>query len=204
MLGGERARTLGILSLFLMPLLTLWKKGKEDPVDITVTDLEKCFDSLWAQECINTLYEYGIKNDKLVLLYKETKNALIALKIASGLTKRESIRNIPMQGSVFGSLVCTAVMDKLAKIFYKDESLLYKYKGEVEVPVIGMVDDVLCVAKCSNTAVTTISTINSFMELNKLKLAANKCGKIHIGKKYMQCPVTRVHGEILENAKTEK
>ena len=183
MLGGERARTLGILSLFLMPLLTLWKKGKEDPVDITVTDLEKCFDSLWAQECINTLYEYGIKNDKLVLLYKETKNALIALKIASGLTKRESIRNIPMQGSVFGSLVCTAVMDKLAKIFYKDESLWYKYKGEVEVPV----DDVLCVAKCSNNAITTTSTINSFMELNKLKLSANKCGKIYIGK--IKCSV---------------
>ena len=74
----------------------------------------------------------------------------------------------------------------------------------MDVPVLGMVDDVLCVAKCSNTAVTTTSTINSFMELNKLKLAANKCGKIHIGKKYMKCPVTRVHGEILENSKTEK
>ena len=131
-------------------------------------------------------------------MYEETKNALIAIKTASGLTKRESIRNIIMQGSAFRSLICTAVMDKLAKIFYKDESLLYKYKGEVEVPVLGMVDDVLCVAKCSNTAVTTTSTINSFMELNKLKLAANKCGKIHIGKKYMQCPVTGVHGEFLE------
>ena len=88
-----------------------------------------------------------------------------------------------MQGSVFGSIICTTVMDKLAKLFYTEKNLLYQYKGEVNVPVLGMVDDVLCVAKCSNTAVTTTSTINSFMELNKLKLAANKCAKIHIGKK---------------------
>ena len=34
-------------------------------------------------------------------------------------------------------------MDKLAKIFYQKKFFLYKYKGVVEVPVLGMVDDVL-------------------------------------------------------------
>ena len=56
------------------------KKGNEEPVDVTVTDVKKCFDSLWAQEYINTLYEYGLQNDKLVLLYEETRNAMIAQK----------------------------------------------------------------------------------------------------------------------------
>ena len=103
-----------------------------------------------------------------------------------------------------GSLICTTVMDKLAKIFYKHESLLYQYKGEVDIPVLGMVDDVLCVEKCSNTAVTTTSTINLFMELNKLKLAANKCAKLHIGKNKINCPITKVHVEALKNSKSEK
>ena len=58
-----------------------------------------------------------------------------------------------MQGRVFGSLICTSVMDKLAKIFYKDKKLLYTYKSEVKEPVLGMVDDVLCVAKCGSDAV---------------------------------------------------
>ena len=87
-----------------------------------------------------------------------------------------------MQGTVFGSLICTAVMDKLAKLFYSDENLLYKYKNIVNVPVLGMVDDVLNVAKCSSSAVASNATVNSFMELNKLKLAAKKCGQIHVGK----------------------
>ena len=68
-------------------------------------------------------------------------------------------------------------MDKLAKIFYSDESLLYKYKNKVNVPVLGMVDDVLSVANCSSSSVITTSTINSFMKMNKLKLATHTCGK---------------------------
>ena len=58
---------------------------------------------------------------------------MIAIKISSGLTERESIKNIIMQGTVFGSLICTTVMDKLAKLFYKDENLLFKYKKVVDI-----------------------------------------------------------------------
>ena len=61
-------------------------------------------------------------------------------------------------------------MDKLAKIFYKNPDLVYKYKKKVDVPVLGMVDDVLSVTKCSNKTVISNATINSFMELNKLKM----------------------------------
>ena len=59
---------------------------------------EKCFDSLWVQECVNTLYETGLTNDKLVLLYEETKNAKIAIKTPNGTTERKDIKNIIMQG----------------------------------------------------------------------------------------------------------
>ena len=54
-------------------------------------------------------------------------------------------------------------LDKLAKIFYNDENLVDKYKTKINIPVLGMVDDVLSVAKCSNSSVITNSTINSFM-----------------------------------------
>ena len=137
---------------------------------------------------VDLLYEKGLTNDKLVLLYEETKNAKIAIKTPNGTTERRDIKNIIMQGTVFGSLICTSVMDKLAQIFYKDEDLVFKYKNTVEVPVLGMVDDVLCVTKCSSKTVISNATINTFMELNKLTLSADKCRKIHIGKKCDQCP----------------
>lgn len=96
-------------------------------------------------------------------------------------------------------------MDKLAKIFYGDENLLYKYKKEtVKIPVLGMVDDVLTVAKCSSASVSSNATVNAFMEINKLKLAAKKCGKIHIGKKCIQCPTLKVHEDSMKNSNAEK
>jgi hypothetical protein len=48
--------------------------GDEDPVDIQVFDVKKCFDSLWVEECINDIFEAGLQNDKLALLYLANQN----------------------------------------------------------------------------------------------------------------------------------
>ena len=47
-------------------------KGKED---LQVLDVEKCFDSLWVQECINDIYDAGLVNDKVSLLFLKNQNA---------------------------------------------------------------------------------------------------------------------------------
>ena len=44
------------------------KRGSEEAVDLCTYDVDKCFDALWTYECINDLYEAGLKNDKLTLL----------------------------------------------------------------------------------------------------------------------------------------
>ena len=202
--GGRKERNIRDNIFVINAVINSIKSGKEKACDITVYDVEKCFDALWAQECINTLYECGLNNDKLVLLFEETKHARIAIKTAMGITERISIENVIMQGTVFGSIICTSVMDKLAKLFYQDETLIYKYKGVVDVPVLGMVDDVLNVATCSEQAVMSNSTVNVFMEQNKLKLAAAKCSRIHIGKKRDECHNLKVHEETMKNSESEK
>ena len=97
--------------------------GSEDDVDIQIFDVEKCFDALWLEECINDIYESGLKNDKLSLLFLENQNAKISIKTPGGKSKRFSIKNIIMQGTVWGSLLCTASMDKLGKMVYQNPEL---------------------------------------------------------------------------------
>ena len=120
-------------------------KGQEEDVDIQVFDIEKCFDALWAQECINDIYDAGLTNDKLPLLFLENMNAQCAVKVNNCKSKRIDIKNTIMQGTVWGSLFCTATMDKLGKLVYKDKELVYKYKGVVDTPCLGMVDDILSI-----------------------------------------------------------
>ena len=179
-------------------------RGKEDPCEIGIYDAEKCFDSLWAEDCINDLFEAGCNDDKLVLLHLGTQNANIAIKTPHGLTKREIIQNIIMQGGVFGPLQCTTSMDKLAKEVYSRPDLLYLYKGAVEVPPLLMVDDILTISKCSTTALAMNSTVNAFIASKKLKLSYDKCSAIHVGKSAGSCHDLKVHGETMHRESSTK
>ena len=78
--------------------------------------MEKCFDKLWLQAAINSIYEAGLSNDFLNILYIDNKKANIAVKVNGKLTQRFNVENIVMQGSVWGGLKCTTTMDKLNKL----------------------------------------------------------------------------------------
>ena len=43
---------------------------KAHPIDIEVLDFKQCFDSLWLEECMNDLFEAGIDDDNLALIYE--------------------------------------------------------------------------------------------------------------------------------------
>ena len=166
-------------------------KKKKEGIDIQIFDAYKCFDKLWTKECFNDIYECGFTNDKLPLLFAENVNAQVAVKTATGTTRRTTINEVVMQGTVWGSLMCTSSMDKLGKLSYKAPQNLYKYK-DVPIPPLGMVDDIICVSSVEQTA-NMNKTINTFIEKKKLKLSETKCFRIHIGKGHTNCPDLKVH-----------
>ena len=64
-------------------------------------------------------------------------------------------------------MFCTTTIDQLSQKAYTEEALLYKYKGEVSVPPLGMVDDVLTIQKCGATSMAINSEVNAFFEQKK-------------------------------------
>ena len=72
------------------------------------------------------------------------------------------------------------------------------------VPTLQMVDDVLGVQKCSPQSLHLNRTVNSFMDLEKLKLSKKKCHKIHIGPQDRNCPDLKVHGKMMHKSSAEK
>ena len=98
-----------------------------------------------------------------------TQNARVAIKTPKGNTERINIKNIIMQGTVAAGIQCTTSIDKLSKYAYENKPLLYNYKG-VEVPPLGMVDDILSISKCSEQSIAMNATVNSFIGSNKLQL----------------------------------
>ena len=81
--------------------------GNIKDIDAQVFYVEKCFHALWVQACVNDMYETGFDNENLSLLFLENQNAEVAIKTGNGITKRTHINNVIIQGTVWGSLLCT-------------------------------------------------------------------------------------------------
>ena len=201
--GARKERNVRDNIFVMNAIINSIKKGNENPVDFQVYDVEKCFDSLWLHEVINCLYEAGLQNDKLPLLFIENSIAQVAVKTVRGMSNREVIKNIIMQGSIWGSLGCVALMEKLGQQIYSKPHLLYYYKGLVPTPPLQMVDDILGIQKCSNKSVQLNSNINTFIELEKLKLSDKKCSNVHVGKSENNCHKLRVHEQQMKNSSQE-
>ena len=96
-------------------------------------------------------------------------------------------------------------MDKLGQQVYNNKELLYKYKDKVDIPCLGMVDDIMAIQKCSDDALKINAVINGFIESKKLSLSKTKCHRIHVQKKVnqtTQCPKLKVHdGEMCDSSK---
>ena len=183
--------------------------GTSTPIQIQVMDAEKCFDKLWLQSCINALFDAGLDNDKLNLLYIENKNANIAVKVNNKLSMRISVKDVIMQGSVWSSLKCTTSMDRLNQTALADEAFKYCYKGDLEVPIgiLGFIDDTLGVSECGNAAIRKNAVINSFIETQRLKLSTDKSVVVHVGKQNkctLPCPKLKVHSDPMKESQSTK
>ena len=152
------------------------------------------------------MYEAGLQNDQLNLLYNSNLNARIVVKTSSGETERFPISQIVMQGTVWAGLMCTNSMDKLCKQIYENDDLLFKYRGVVSVPPLEMVDDIVTVSKCGEKSTKLNHKVNTFIESKKLKLSSTKCANIHIGNKKSRnaCPIKKVSDEVMKESDKEK
>ena len=193
----------------LFVINAIMNENKQNPkraLDVNVYDVEKCFDSLWLSECINDLYEAGMTNDKLNLLYQANESASIAIKTSCGVTERFDIKDTVMQGTVWGGLLCTTTMDQLCKSIYKEDRLLYKYRESVEVPPLQMVDDIITASECGGTSSALNAEVNKFIEMKKLKLSEKKCAQIHLGPKKTlnNCQENKVRNNKMKTSEKEK
>ena len=85
----------------------------------------------------------------------------VAVKTPFGLTDGKTVKEIVIQGETFGPLCCSVRVDSFGKECIQQKKLLYQYKGEVGVPPLAMVDDLVCISVCGLKSVKMNAFINS-------------------------------------------
>ena len=187
--------------------------GNDDPVDIQIYDVEKCFDGLWLQDCMLDLCENlpeDARDDKVALIYKMNIANQVAINTAIGQTKRVNMPEIVMQGGKWGPLKCSNTMDKIGKKCENRGKHLYTYKGKVKIMPLAIIDDLLILAKCGKESKDVNIFVNSEIEMKKLKFhtpddnGKSKCHLLHIGRKKLDCQDLKVHGCPMKSVESDE
>ena len=211
-IGARKGRNIRNHLMIIYGVINSVIKGGEDCVDLQIYDLEKAFDALWLEDCLNDLYDTLSKenrNDKLALLFESNAVNQVAVKTAVGLTKRVSIPRVVQQGGTWGSMLCSNSIDTLAKKCSDRGEHYYLYKGTARILPLAMVDDYLGISKCGFKSLELNAFITSQIELKKLRFhtpdknGKTKCHKLHIGKNHSKCPDLKVHGTLMSEVKSD-
>jgi hypothetical protein len=207
-IGARKDRNIKNHLFMIYGIINSVVKGNEECIDIQIYDIEKAFDGLWLEDCLNDVYDsipQGKRDDKLSLLYEANRMNMVAVKTAVGMTDRVDIPNIVQQGGTWGPGLCSNSVDTLGKKCCDQDQHVYLYKNTSKVLIFAMCDDLNGVAKCGLESLAMNTFITTQIELKKLRFhipdanGKSKCHKIHVGKNHATCPILKVHDTVMED-----
>ena len=189
--GGSKGK--GVIdNLFLLRALIDHSKYMDKQLWITFYDIEKCFDSLLLEDCINSLWDNGIKDDTLSLIYYLNAKANIIVKTPFGDTNPLHLTNIVKQGTVLGPLLNNCSLDRVCKEGYS------YHLGSVEIRPMEFVDDI---ADSNNDEVSAKFSNNIVEQIQyekRLTLSSEKCELLKVNSRCKHGSIT-VNGENIKS-----
>lgn len=211
--GAQRDKGIRNHLFVLYSILNSVKQKEAAPIDIQIYDVKKMFDAIWLLECCNNLYESGVKNDKLSIIYESNRVHKISVKTPVGETKRVTVEDVLAQGGVISPTAAAVQVDIIGKDAEINNKNMYKYKKEadmgdgtmgVDIGPMSMIDDVANVAECGIDSVVDNAYIVAKFEQLKLQLNESKCHQMHVGKRSNFCPTLKAHNTEMDVVLEEK
>ena len=153
------------------------KSKRMKPVQLQIYDYQQMFDSIDLEQALSDIYDVGVNDDTFSLLYQ----ANMAVKTPNGLTDRQTVKNIVLQGDTWGSILASNQVDSIGK-----ECLAaghsYLYKNKLPVGFLGLVDDVIGITEAGIDAVKMNAFLNVKSAEKTLQFGPTKCKTMLIGK----------------------
>ena len=147
--------------------------SKKNPILLQIYDYAQMFDSIDLKQAISDIYEAGLQDDNLSLLYQANKEIFMAVNTPTGLSERQTLENIVLHGDTFGSILASVQVDSIGQECAAS-GYGYKYMDSLPVGILGLVDDTIGVTEVGYQA----QMMNAFMNVKTaekgLQFGANK------------------------------
>ena len=158
------------------------KSKNKTPIQLQIYDYKQMFDSLDLTEATSDMFDVGLRNDNLNLIYKANDEIQMAVKTPGGLTDRQTMKNLVLQGDTWGSIMASVQVDAICKDVEK-AGLGIKYKNSLEISILSLVDDIIGVTEAGYKAAQMNFVINVKTAEKLLQFGVSKCKSMLIGKK---------------------
>ena len=139
------------------------------------------FDSINLKEAISDVFDNDFNDDMLPLVYKANQEIHMAVNTPCGLSERQKLENIVLQGDTFGSLLASVQVDNIGK-HCQQSGFGYRYKDSLEVSMLGLVDDIIGVTEVGFKAQQMNALLNVKTAEKGLRFGPTKCKSMLIAK----------------------
>ena len=150
------------------------RSKKHKPILLQIYDFAQMFDAIDLKEAISDIYDVGVTDDTLPLLYKANSEIFMAVKT-------QTLQDIVLQGDTWGSTLASNQVDKIGKACIEAE-LGYKYKQELRIDFLALVDDIICITENGYKAQEMNAVINTKSAEKSLQFGVAKCNTMLVGK----------------------
>ena len=149
--------------------------GKE--LLLTFYDTEKCLDSLWLEDSINSLWDLDVKDNVLCLIYLMNIKATVTIKTPLGDTDPLFLSNFVKQGTVLGPVLNNCSVNKLST-----DSIGYNF-GSVQIKSVEFVDELTDPNRDKQSALASNAVLLAIQHEKRLTFSAEKCESLKVNSK---------------------
>ena len=72
----------------------------KNPVLLQIYDYKQMFDAIHLEQAVSDIFNYGMDDDNLVLLYQANKEINMAVNTPNGLSERQTLEKVVLQGDL--------------------------------------------------------------------------------------------------------
>ena len=156
---------------------------KKKPVVIQQYDYKQMFDSMDASEACGDMFSYGVNDDHLNIIHEANKEIVINVKTPQGLSEEYTLTSRIMQGDTWSSAMASAQVDSFGKeMLVEEPTFMFRFKGEVPIPILGQVDDIIGVAEAGFKTDQLNAYINVKTADKELQFGPSKCKAMIVSK----------------------
>ena len=154
-------------------------------------DFSQMFDSMCLDTTISDFYDHGADDDLLFLLNELNRNIVISVNTVYGSTEKVTIPKLVAQCDLMAPLMAAVQVDSVSRRLQEEdrerveegrETLLYRYKGCVPIPSLGLMDDSAIITEVGYKSEIVNISMNECSAEKKLQFNEKKCKYLKMGK----------------------